>query len=125
MIQAMHHPGIVDLVTTYDDETSIHMLMGLITGGELWDMIHKEDDDGNWRSGLAEDPAKFYCLLVADTLAYMHSQMYVFRDLKPENVMIDAEGYSVIVDFGFAKHCRIIKRHTHFAERPTTSLPRL
>jgi protein kinase A len=125
MLQAMHHTGIVDLVTTYEDETSIHMLMGLITGGELWNVIHKEDDDGNWSSGIAEDPAKFYCLVVADTLAYMHSQMYVFRDLKPENVMIDAEGYPVIVDFGFAKHCPDNKKTHTFCGTPNYVAPEI
>jgi protein kinase A len=105
MINAIQHPGILDLVNTYEDESSIYMLMGLIPGGELWDVLHKEDDAGNWSSGVSEEHAKFYTLVVADTLAYMHSRHYVFRDLKPENVMIDAEGYPVIIDFGFAKYC--------------------
>jgi protein kinase A len=105
MIETIQHPGIVDLVNTYEDVDSIYMLMGLIGGGELWNVIHKEEADGNWVSGISEDHAKFYTLIVADTLAYMHSQQYVYRDLKPENVMIDAEGYPIIVDFGFAKYC--------------------
>jgi protein kinase A len=103
--QALNHPFIADLVHTYETEDSIYMLMGLVTGGELWDVVHREDDDGNWTSGLPEASAKFYGLIVADTLAYIHSQKYVYRDLKPENVMIDSEGYPVIVDFGFAKIC--------------------
>lgn len=99
------HPMIVELVHTFESEDSIDMLMGLITGGELWDVVHREDDDGNWTSGIPESQAKFYALLIADTLAFMHAHNYVYRDLKPENVMIDGDGYPVIVDFGFAKVC--------------------
>lgn len=98
------HPNIVDLVTTYDAEKSVYMLLGLVPGGELWELIYREDDDGNWSSGLAEPKARFYALVIADTLSWLHREKYLYRDLKPENVMIDADGYPVLVDFGFAKH---------------------
>jgi hypothetical protein len=104
VIQKLNHPFIVDLVNTYECENSIYMLLGLVKGGELWSVIHKEDAEGNWTSGLPESQAQFYGFVISDTLAYMHRQNYIFRDLKPENVMIDEDGYPIIVDFGFAKH---------------------
>ena len=103
----LQHPFICDLIHTYEEDSSIHMLLGLITGGELWEVIHKEDANGDWASGLAsEEHARFYSLAIADTLDYIHSKRYVYRDLKPENVMIDSEGYPVLVDFGFAKQLK-------------------
>lgn len=103
VIRQLNHPFIIDLVETYESDQSIFMLMELVRGGELWSVIHQEDDDGNWTSGLSESHAKFYGLVLADTLAYMHRQKFVFRDLKPENVLIDSDGYPILVDFGFAK----------------------
>ncbi|KAL3942035.1 MAG: hypothetical protein SGBAC_003696 [Bacillariaceae sp.] len=97
------HPNVVNLVTTYDSSDKVYMLLGLVPGGELWELIYREDDDGNWKSGIPEYNAKFYTLSVADTLAWLHSKKYLYRDLKPENVMIDGDGYPVVVDFGFAK----------------------
>ena len=107
-LQRLQHPFICDLVHTYEDPTTFYMLMGLVTGGELWDRIFREDETtGNWVSGLAtEYEARFYALAIADTLAYLHSRRYVYRDLKPENVMIDGDGYPVLVDFGFAKRLK-------------------
>lgn len=103
LTQKSPHPGIMHLVNTYEDESFIYMLMGLIPGGELWSRIHVEDAEGNWTSGMSEQHAKFYTYLVADALGFMHSHGIVFRDLKPENIMLDDDGYPVIVDFGFAK----------------------
>ncbi|CAJ1965693.1 unnamed protein product [Cylindrotheca closterium] len=101
--QELCHPNVVNLVTTYDTPDKVYMLLGLVPGGELWELIYREDDDGNWKSGLPEFNSKFYGLVVADTLAWLHMNKYLFRDLKPENVMIDGDGYPVVVDFGFAK----------------------
>jgi len=90
------------------------MLMQLVQGGELYSVIHTTR-----RDGLPEQQARFYAAGVADGLAYMHRRSYVYRDLKPENVLIGSDGYPVIVDFGFAKkvtdkskfHCVSIQRH--------------
>jgi hypothetical protein len=83
ILKEIDHPQVVNLVNTYQDEDSIHILMDLIPGGELWDLIHQEDDKGNWKSGLPEGHAKFVTMVVADTLDFIHSKDMIFRDLKP------------------------------------------
>lgn len=103
VLSTVDHPFIVDLVHHYEDEENIYMVMGLIRGGDLWSVIHVELEDGEWRSGFSERQAKFYGLVIADTLDYLHRRKIAFRDLKPENIMVDDDGYPIIVDFGFAK----------------------
>ena len=104
VLNQLRHPFMVNLVHVYETEESIDMLLGLIRGGELWEEIHRQADDGNWISGmLPEYKAKFYSYIVADTLTFLHSKKYLFRDLKPENIMIDQDGYPILIDFGFAK----------------------
>ena len=105
VLSKMDHPFIIELFHTYEDDVNISMLTKAVFGGELWSVIHQEDDEGNWHSGLTEDHSKFYALNIADTIAYMHRKTIVFRDLKPENVLVDKDGYPIIVDFGFAKYC--------------------
>ena len=85
-------PFIVDLLDSKETGLESYMLMTLCPGGELWDVIHRENDDGTWESGISEEAAKFYTLIIADTLSYMHHKHVLFRDLKPENVLIDADG---------------------------------
>ncbi len=105
VIHQLNHPFIIDLVDKYETEDQLMMLTEAVKGGELWSRIHREDTRGNWESGMPEADAKFYALVIADTVAYMHRQKIIFRDLKPENVLIDAEGYPTLCDFGFAKYC--------------------
>ncbi len=50
-----------------------------------------------------ENTARFYVANVVEALAYLHSLGVVYRDLKPENMMLAHNGYLKIVDFGFSK----------------------
>lgn len=54
---------------------------------------------------MEEQEAKFYSLGIADAIGHLHSLKIVYRDMKPENVLVDALGYPKLVDFGFAKYC--------------------
>jgi protein kinase A len=91
----LYSPFIVNLVTTYKDQQFVYMLMELVQGGELYALMHTSR-----RDGMNEDKARFYMAGIGEGLSYMHRRGIVFRDLKPENVLIDATGYPKIVDFG-------------------------
>merc|ERR1711935_877471 len=56
------------------------------------------------RPHLSERSSKFYAACMLEGLSYMHRREYIYRDLKGENVLLDKDGYCVIVDLGFAKH---------------------
>ena len=72
------------------------MLFEYICGGELFSRLRK---DGRF----ANDVALFYACEIALSLQYLHRMNIVYRDLKPENLLIDKEGHIKITDFGFAK----------------------
>jgi len=99
--QQQHHPFLSNLIDTFQDESFVYLVLDLVQGGELFSLLHNMDTGDSLR--LPETQARFYALCLADALAYLHSLMVVYRDLKPENVMIDDKGYPVLVDFGNAK----------------------
>jgi len=99
MQQLQHHPFIIDLINTYQDPDYLYMLLGIVQGGELLSVIHTP-----LRDGVREWEARFYAAVVLEGLTHMHRNLIIYRDLKPENVLIDAQGYPVIVDLGFAKY---------------------
>jgi hypothetical protein len=98
LMQKLHHPFLINLVQTYQDECYVFMLLGLVQGGELFSLLHQTTYDG-----ISEKDAKFYASGIIEGLSHMHRRHILYRDLKPENVLVDAEGYPVIVDFGFGK----------------------
>ena len=98
IMSQLNHPFLIRLVQTYQDISYLYMLLELVQGGELFNLMHQESYDG-----ISESDAKFYSVCILEGLSYMHRRQYLYRDLKPENVLIDNQGYPVIVDLGFGK----------------------
>ena len=58
------------------------------------------------RRPLSESQARFYAASVVLGLEYLHDRQLVYRDLKPENLLLDEAGYLKVADFGFIKKVR-------------------
>jgi len=91
------HPFILRLYRTFKDRHALYLLLELVQGGELFSLLHLRG------GSLSNSDSRFYAACVTDALEYLHSNSIVYRDLKPENLMIDDVGYIKVVDFGFAK----------------------
>lgn len=68
----------------------MYFLLEPCLGGDLWTVLR---DNGH----LDEESTMFYTACVVEGLAYLHEKGVVFRDLKPENVVLDRQGYAKLV----------------------------
>lgn len=96
VLLAVNHPFIVKLYWAKMDSRFLYMSLEYVPGGELFAHLRNA---GRFTNVVAS----FYACEVVSVLDYLHSQSIVYRDLKPENLLLDATGHVKFTDFGFAK----------------------
>jgi len=96
ILMLIDSPFILGLHKTFKDNKFVYLLTDAYLGGDLWRTLHT-------KGPFNDTVARFYVACVVEAFAYLHKRQYVYRDLKPENLMIDNNGYVRVVDLGFAK----------------------
>mmetsp|Transcript_118680 Transcript_118680/g.335692 ORF Transcript_118680/g.335692 Transcript_118680/m.335692 type:complete len:1002 (+) Transcript_118680:208-3213(+) len=97
LLGEIRHPSIMRMVNTFETASSIYILTELITGGQMYEQVLEK------LGVLSRKNAQFYVASLVLILEALHERHIVYRDLKPENVMLDGQGYLKLVDFGLAK----------------------
>ena len=96
VLDMVDHPLIVKLFETYKDSHFIYFLLNYIEGGDFFDFLA---DAGECSTSLA----RFYIACLILCIEYLHQNNILYRDLKPENAALDANGYLHLIDLGTAK----------------------
>lgn len=92
----VNHPFIVGLKMAFQSKDKLYFVLDYCAGGELFFHLSKIGKFGEYR-------ASFYAAEIVLALAYIHKMDIVYRDLKPENVLLDARGHIRLTDFGLSK----------------------
>uniref|UniRef100_A0A182K172 cGMP-dependent protein kinase n=1 Tax=Anopheles christyi TaxID=43041 RepID=A0A182K172_9DIPT len=111
-------PFIVRLYKTYRDKKYLYFLMEACLGGDVWTVLQKS-------KFFDERTARFITGCVVEAFEYLHSRNMIYRDLKPENLMLDEKGYIKLVDFGFAKRIGPNQKTWTFAGTPEYVSPEI
>ena len=91
------HTFICQLYGTFQDQNCIYMVLQCHNGGDLYSLVDRKG------GCLSDTETKFYAAPIVSAIEYLHQQHIVYRDVKTENVVIDQQGYPVLIDFGNAK----------------------
>lgn len=76
---------------TFKDQKYIYFLMEPVLGGDVWTILQKQ-------RCFPENIAKFIAACVVEAFQFLHSKDIIYRDLKPENLMLDKSGYVKLVN---------------------------
>ncbi|CAM9582066.1 unnamed protein product, partial [Scytosiphon promiscuus] len=96
LLMKLDHPFILKLHDSFQDDRYIYFVLEALMGGEIFTHLR--------RAGMFEEHhTKFYAATVLCALQHMHDRCIAYRDLKPENLVLDDMGYIKIVDLGLAK----------------------
>ncbi|XP_069756781.1 cGMP-dependent protein kinase 1-like isoform X1 [Narcine bancroftii] len=126
IMQEAHSDFIVRLYRTFKDSKYLYMLMEACLGGELWTILRDRYREDNIKRGSFDDATtRFYTACVVEAFAYLHFKGIIYRDLKPENLILDHRGYAKLVDFGFAKKIGFGKKTWTFCGTPEYVAPEI
>lgn len=96
ILQKINHPFIVKLHYAFQTTDRLYLILDFLAGGELFFHLGQVGRFDEWR-------AKFYTAEIGIAIGYLHSLDIIYRDLKPENCVLDKDGYVCVTDFGLAK----------------------
>ena len=107
-------PFVVEMVASFQNGSHVFILTEFVPGGELFNVINvlggggegQVGGDGEQEEeerGIPERQARFYMAEIALALGFLHSLEIMYRDMKPENVMIALDGHVKLIDFGLSK----------------------
>jgi len=106
------------LYRTYRDNKYIYFLMEACLGGDVFTVLQKHKH-------FNENTARFMTGCVVEALHYLHDRGFIYRDLKPENLLLDQNGYVKMIDFGFAKWVGETGKTWTFAGTPEYVAPEI
>mmetsp|Transcript_28012 Transcript_28012/g.63443 ORF Transcript_28012/g.63443 Transcript_28012/m.63443 type:complete len:305 (-) Transcript_28012:178-1092(-) len=89
------HPFIVNLDYAFQTDSLAIMVLGLATAGDLQKALNKSAEER-----LSEDRVRFYVAEMVLALSYLHQMGLMYRDLKPNNVLLNDDGHIQLVDLG-------------------------
>ncbi len=96
IMQKIHNPFVVNLEYCFASPSYVFFAMKFKQGGELYYHLRKN-------TRFTEEVAKFYACQILEGLSYLHANNIIYRDMKPENILLDEKGNCCLADFGISK----------------------
>ncbi len=91
---------------SFQDETHLYMVMEFMPGGDLMSLLMKEDT-------FSEEVTKFFMAEAAHAISSVHALGYIHRDIKPDNMLLDAWGHLRLTDLGLCKKVGEVSPQDH------------
>lgn len=107
ILETVNHPNIVKLYYAFQDNNKVYLILEYLDGGELFHHLAQE-------RFMTEKNASYYIAQIILALRYLHCNLKViYRDLKPENCMLNNQGNLVLTDFGLSKEVNNNEKKNH------------
>mmetsp|Transcript_63290 Transcript_63290/g.150963 ORF Transcript_63290/g.150963 Transcript_63290/m.150963 type:complete len:1005 (+) Transcript_63290:97-3111(+) len=102
ILSMVDSPFIIKFFRSYKDSQFVYMLLELATGGHLYKIISCSPGVLYPKHKPLGSIPMFYVACIVSALEHLHERHIAYRDLKPENVLLDSRGYAKVCDLGFA-----------------------
>lgn len=96
VLSLTNHPFIVKMNFAFQTADKLFLILDYCPGGDLGELLQRE-------KRLSEDRVRIYLAETILALEDLHRRDVIFRDLKPDNIVLDNEGHALLTDFGLSK----------------------
>jgi len=96
VMSKIDHPFLAKLYWSFQTDENLYFIMDFVNGGELFHHLTKE-------KRFSEERARFYAAEIVSGMGYLHECGIIYRDLKPENLLLSHQGHVIMTDFGLSK----------------------
>jgi len=105
VLKGCNSPHLINAYCAFQDENDCYIVMDLMLGGDIRYYLKRKP------KGFDEDTAKFMTATFIISLEAVHEKKILHRDIKPDNMVLDAKGYGRLTDFGIAQQLKEEKNY--------------
>ena len=116
ILAMIDHENICQLHEVIDSRTHVHLVMELCEGKSLYHTVKKAQEQAV--GGMKEKQCRPIFAQIVAAVAHMHGRSVAHRDLKLDNILVDAQGRVKVIDFGFATKCDPGEKLSFFCGTP-------
>ena len=99
IMNELDSPNLLKLITNFEDENNIYIILPICKNGQLYDVLHKS------KKKVKNIYIKKYLYQTIQAINDLHKKKIIHRDIKPENILIDNNDNALLSDYGIATHC--------------------
>lgn len=105
-LSQIHHPFIIQLQSAFQDRQNLYLVLEYHAGADLATLLQRYNN-------LPAEQCRLYTAEIVMGLQELHRHNILYRDLKPENVLLAADGHIVLTDFGLSKMFETNDKYEH------------
>ena len=118
LVEVHKNQFLIELHFSFQTKKALYFVLEYCPGGELFYLFNRN-------KRFSEEQTKFFAAQIVLALEFLHSKDIVYKDLKPENVLIGHDGYIKLTDFGLSRSCSKITEEKNSHGKPEYLAPEI